>query len=136
DAAHRIEVRGRRAVVDLHDPLDARHLQRFGGIEARHLAAVHGRTGDDGVEHAWQPRVDAVSRLAGGDVPAVDELDLPLADVADLLRILQAQRVACRDGLSRGGLRERAIAELPATRLMHDLVVLRFDLAHGHLPAL
>ena len=39
-------------------------------------------------------------------------------------------------GCAGGGLGERAVPEAAARRTMHDLVVLRLDLAHGHLPAL
>src|SRR5262249_22587675 len=84
DAADRIEHGRRRAALDLQDALDARHLERFRGIEARHLAAVDWGTRHDGVEHPIEPGVDAVLRLAGGDVPAVNQLQLTLADVAEL----------------------------------------------------
>src|SRR5205085_9719268 len=74
--------------------------------------------------------------LARRDVGAIDELELPLAAVAELFGILQAQRLASRHRLSGGGLGEGSVAESPAARTMDDLVVLRLDLAHRHLPAL
>ena len=119
DPAERIEVRRRRTRFEAHD-----------------LAAVHRRTRDHGVQHPGQPRVDAVLRLARRDVGAIDELELPLADVAELLRILEAQRLARRHRLTGGGPGEGSIAEPPPRGAMHDLVVLRLDLAHRHLPAL
>ena len=136
DPAERIEVRRRRTRFDLHDALHAGHLQRFGRVEAHDLAAVHRRTRDHGVQHPGQPRVDAVLRLARRDVGAIDELELPLADVAELFRILEAQRLARRHRLGGGGLGEGSVAETPTGGPMHDLVVLRLDLAHRHLPAL
>ena len=101
---------GRRAVPRSRTTFThARHLERLGGVEARHLAAVHRRARDDGVEHAGQPRVDAVLGLAGRDVAAVDQLQLALADVAELRRILEAH--AC-PAPARAGWR-RALASAP-----------------------
>src|SRR5262249_25687107 len=108
----------------------------FRGIEARHLAAVNWGTRHDSVEHPIEPGVDAVLRLAGGDVPAVDQLQLTLADVAELLRIFQSQRVPCPHRLTGGGLSERAVSELAARRLVEDYVILRLALAHGPFPAI
>src|SRR5262249_49134618 len=96
----------------------------------------HGWTRDDGVQHSVESCIDAVLRLAGGDVVTVDELQLALADVAELLRILESEGLARRDGLTRCSLRERSVPETTAGLAMHDLVVLRFDLVHRHLPAL
>src|SRR5262249_54167285 len=135
DATNRVEVGGRRTVLDLDDTLDARHLERLGGVEARHLAAIDGRTRDHGVEHAGKASVDAVLRLAADDVAAIDQLQLALADVAELFRILETQRLPARDRLTGGSLGERSVAEAPARGAMHDLVVLGFHLAHWHLPA-
>src|SRR5262249_3362549 len=84
DATNRVEVGGRRTVLDLDDTPDARHLERFGGVEPRHLAAVHGRTRHHGVEHAGKPSVDAVLRLTADDVAAIDQLQLPLPNVTEL----------------------------------------------------
>ena len=134
DAAQRIELGGRRAGLDRHHLHDARHLERLGRVEARHLAAVHRRARHDRVEHPVQARVDAVLRLAGDDVPAVDELQLALADVAELRRILEAHRVPGRDRQPGRGLGERAVPGAPARRAMHDLVVLRLHFLHGHVP--
>ena len=74
DAADRIEVGRRRAGLDLHDLLHARHFERLGSVEARYLAAVHGGTRHDGVQHPVEPGVDAVLGLAAHDVAAVDQL--------------------------------------------------------------
>src|SRR5439155_20227150 len=73
--------------------------------------------------------------LAGGDVTPIDQLHLALADVTELLRILEAQRLPCRDGLAGGGLGERSVPGAPTRRTMNDLVVLRLHLADGHFPA-
>ena len=97
DATQRIELGRRRARLDLHHAHDSGHLERRGGVEAHHLAAVHGWTRDDRVEHAGQARVDAVLGLAGHDVASIDELHHVLADVAELRRILEAHGVPCRD---------------------------------------
>src|SRR5207245_7100488 len=109
DATDRIEVGGRRAGLDLHDALHPRHLERLGRVEARHLAAVDWGTRHDGVQHSVQPGVDAVLRLAGRDVAAVDQLQLPFADVTELLRILEAQRLPRRDGLTGSRLGARSV---------------------------
>ena len=69
-----IEVSRRRTVLDLHDLLHARHFERLGSVEARYLAAVHGGTRHDGVQHPVEPGVDAVLGLAAHDVAAVDQL--------------------------------------------------------------
>ncbi len=87
------------AWVDLHDLYHARHFERRGGVEAHDLAAVDLRSRDDGVEHAGQPRVHAVLRLAGGDVRRIDELQLAGADVAKLRRILEPDRVRAGSGM-------------------------------------
>ena len=134
DAAQRVEVGRAGGALDRHHAHDAGHLERVGVVEARDLPAVDGWPRDDGVEHAVEPRVLAVLRLAGRDVAGVDQLQLALADVAELGRVLQAQGLARRDRLLGGGLGQRPVAELPAGRLVHDLVVLRLDLGHRHLP--
>ena len=136
DATDRVELGGSRTAFDRHDALDARHLERFRRIEARHLAAVHGRTRDDGVQHAVEPGVDAVLRLPGRDVAAVDQLQLTFPDVAELLRVLETHRLARGHGLSGGRLGERSVPEPAARGAMHDLVVPGFHLARRHLPAL
>ena len=134
DAAEGLELRRRRAPLDLDDAHDARHLERVGGVEALHLAAVHRRTRHHRVEHARQPGVDAVLGLPGHDVRTVDELELALADVAELRRILEADSVARRHGHLRGRLGERAVTELAAGRTMHDLVIPRLHFADRHFP--
>ena len=77
---------GAGASLDRHDAHDARDLEGVAVVVARDGAAVHRRPRDDGVEHPVEPRVDAVLRLAGRDVAAVDQLQLALADVAELRR--------------------------------------------------
>ncbi len=134
DAAQGIELGRSRASLDRDDPDDTRDLERIAVVVARDRAAVDRRARDDGVEHVGKPRVDAVLRLAGRDVAAVDQLDLPLADVAELRGVLQTERLPGRDGLLGRGLGQGPVAEAPARRPMHDLVVLRLDLGHRHLP--
>ena len=133
-AAQRVELGRGRASLDGYDPDDARDLERLAVVVARDRPAVDRRARDDSVEHVGEPRVDAVLRLAGSDVATVDQLDLPLADVAELRGVLETQRLAGRDRLLGGCLGERTVAEPPARRPVHDLVVLRLHLAHGHFP--
>ena len=81
---------------------------------------------------AGQARVHAVLRLAGHDVAAVHQLELPLADVAELRRVLEAHLVPRRHGLAGRGLGQRSVARAPAALRVHHLVVLRLHLAHRH----
>ena len=135
DAAERIELRRARRGVDLHDLHDARHLERRGRVDAHDLAAEHLRSRDHGVEHAGQARVHAVLRLAGDDVLRVDELQLARADVAELRRILELDRVHRGHRHARRRLGERAVAELAGRSAVHHLAVLRLHFADRHLPA-
>ncbi len=113
---------------------DARDLERVAVVVARDGAPVHRRPRDDGVEHPGEPGVDAVLRLAGRDVAGVDQLQLALADVAELRGMLQAQGLPGGDGLLGRRLGERPVAQAPSGRAVDDLVVLRLYLAHGNLP--
>ena len=79
--------------------------------------------------------VDAVGGLAGGDVETSIERHVALADVAEARRVLQLELVGRRDRHGRRRRGELAVAELAARRLVHDLVVLRLDLADRHAPA-
>src|SRR5262249_46221446 len=89
NAAQGIELdRGWRR-IDLHHTVHTGNLQGLGSVEAPNLAAQHRRTGDHCVEHAGQSCVDAVLRLASGDVLGIDQLQLALADVTELRRILE-----------------------------------------------
>jgi hypothetical protein len=55
------------ASVDREHLDDSRHFHRCGGVEGLHLAAQHGRTRDDGIQHPGQAGVDAELRLAVDD---------------------------------------------------------------------
>ena len=136
DAAERIELGRRGARLDLDHAHHAGHLERFGGVVALDLAAVHRRTRDDGIEHAVEPRVDAVPGLAGRDVPRVDRLELALADVAELRRVLELDRIPGGHRLRGGRFCQRAIPETAPGRNVHHLVVLGLHFADRHLPAL
>src|SRR5262249_33341713 len=135
DTAQRIELDRRRAGLDLHDPDHARDLERLGGVEARDGATEHRWPRHYRVEHAVEPRVDAVLRLARHDVLAIDQLQLALADVAELRWILESHGLPRRHRLVRRRGRERSGPEAPTGRLVHDFVVLRLDFAHRNLPA-
>ncbi len=75
-------------------------------------------------------------RLARRDVHRVDQLQLALADVAEVFRVLETQRGPRRHRLAGGGLRERTVSETTAARAVDDLVILGGHLAHRHLPAI
>ncbi len=135
DAALRVELRRRRRARDLHHFLDAGDFHRRRGVEAAELAAMHRRARDDGVLHAGQAHVDAVLRLAGDDVEAVDDRRT-LADVAELLRPLQRELLDRRHRHRGGFHRQLAVAELLARGLVHDLVHVGLDFFHVDAPAL
>ncbi len=134
DAAQRVELRGQRRRRDLHDLEDTRHLERGVRAVVPDLAAQHAGAGDDRVVHAIQPRVDAVVRIARGDIASIDVARVRLADITELLRRLQRYRVALGHGHAGGGLGEFAVAQLAAGLGVHDLVVVRLDLRHRHVP--
>src|SRR5437764_1040143 len=88
----RLAMRSRAACGDWMQP-HAPHLERLRGVVLRDLAAVDRRARHDRVEHAGEPRVDAVLGLAAHDVGSVEQLQVALADVAEARRILQLHRV-------------------------------------------
>ena len=123
---------GGGVAVDREHLDDARHLHRFGGIEALDLAAQHRRTRNDRIQHPGQAGVDAELRLAVDDDRPVGERGVVLADVAELRRILQLQRLARRHVELGRGDGERAVAQPATARLVDDLVVPRLDLVERH----
>ena len=122
--------------VDLEDLDDAGDLLGLGVVEAHDLAAVDGRAGDEGVEHPVEAGVDAVHRLADGEVVVVDEADLALADVAEGLLLLQRDALAGRHRQLGGGGRDLAVAEAALRLGVGDDVVLGLHLAGRHAPLL
>ena len=104
-------------------------------VERHQLAAGHRRTGDDGIFHAGQPDVGAVARLAGGDVAEVDNADLALAEIPEILRVLQLQAFDARHRLLGGVGGEIAEAELASARAVDDLVIDGLHLGRRHAPA-
>ena len=133
--AQGIEMGRRRTRLDFHYAYHARHLARLSGVVALDLSAVHRWTRHKGIEHAGQSRIDAVLGFPGRNILTVDELELALADIAELRRILETNRLPRGNGHAGGRLGEGAVAETPPGRTMHDLVVLRFHFADRHLPA-
>ena len=129
-----MELRGRWRTRDLDHLDDARHLERFLRVVGGDLAAVHRRARDHGEQHAVEQRIDAVGGAAGNDIRTVDEAHLALADIAELVGLLQLQRCTQRHAQARRGLRELAIAELSVGRSMQNLVVNRLHLVHRHAP--
>ena len=92
-AAERLELGRPRPSLDLHDLFDAGHLHGVGAVEGLELAAGHGGTGDHRVLHAGQADVGAVMRGTRGDVVEVDDADLALAEIAEVLGVLQLQAI-------------------------------------------
>ena len=96
DAAERLKLRGRRRARNLDHFHDTGNRQRLRRIEARHFAAEHRRARDDGIEHSIESHVDAVLGATVRDVRSIEQGNVLLADVTELRRILQPQRVARR----------------------------------------
>jgi hypothetical protein len=133
--AQRLELGRPGVALGRHHLLHAGHRHGVLGVERDELAAHDRRASDDRVFHAGEADIGAVRRPADGDVAQVDDGDLALADVAEILRVLQPQRRSLRHRL-RGCIRRQvAIAQPPPARLVHDLVVGRADLGDRHLPA-
>ncbi|SST12513.1 Uncharacterised protein [Acinetobacter baumannii] len=134
DPAQRLELGRDRPALDL-DHLDhPRHLQRRGGVVALELAAVDRRPGDHGVEHVVEARVEAEAGAAIDDIGAVDGARHVLADVAELLGLLQQQLVARRHFETRGGLGQFAEGQRTAAGRMQHLVLFGAALAQRDLP--
>ncbi|MNQ94650.1 hypothetical protein D3C85_1101730 [compost metagenome] len=78
--------------------------------------------------------VGAVHRTTVDDVFTVDGLGAFLADVTELLGLLEFQAVAGRNRQRTCGGGQGAISEFAARRLMDDLVQLRVTLTDRHFP--
>ena len=104
-------------------------------VERLQLAAGDRRAGNHRVLHAGQPDVGAVARLAHRDVAKVDDTDLTLAEVAEVLRILQLQAVGGRHGFLCGIGRQFTKAETPAAGGVDDLMIDGLDLASPAHPS-
>ena len=63
-------------------------------IDGFHRAADHRRPRHDRVFHAGKANIGAIHGLAGGDVVQIVDLHPALADVTELLLVLEAQRLA------------------------------------------
>lgn len=135
DAAERVEHRRQGRGRQRRHANDAGDLERLAGVEAGQLAGQHRRTGDHGVEHAVEAHVDAVGGLAAHDALAIDVSHRAGADVAELLRILQPQRVARRHGQAAriGG--QFSEAEPASAAHVEHRMLARRDLADGDAPA-
>ncbi len=135
DAAERQEAGRRGNAVDRDHFQDAGYFQRLGGIISLHLAEIDRRPRHHGEHHALGAGIDAVDRLALGNIGAIDQPGPRLADIAELGGILELQLGAGRHGTRRGGLSQFAIAERAARGCMQHLVVLRLHLRGRHVPA-
>mmetsp|Transcript_15247 Transcript_15247/g.42032 ORF Transcript_15247/g.42032 Transcript_15247/m.42032 type:complete len:605 (-) Transcript_15247:1321-3135(-) len=135
-AAQRLELGRRWRACDLEHLDDAGQPQRVRRVERFDLAAKHRRPGDHGVEHAGQPRVDAVLRAAGDDHLGVHQIAVLLADVAEILGVLEPQRLALGHVQFGGSLGQRAVAQAPAAGLVRDHMVDGLHLGDRHTPLL
>ncbi len=135
DAAHRLERRRDRGRVDRHHLEHTRNLERLRRIVARDLAAIDRRPCDHREGEPLRPRIDAVLRVPSGDIEAVDELNIVMADEAEFRGILELERRTLGHRTRRGAPRQRAKAEAAAGRGVHDLIVLRRQLRGRDLPA-
>ena len=130
----------RRLVVgqrrDLDHLLDALHLERLGGIEGLHLAAIDRRPRHDGDLHAGHADVGAVGGAARAHVVVVDHRHVA-ADVLPLRLVLQLRRGIAGRHLDVGGcVHHLAEVEPLARARVVEAVVLRVDLARVDAPFL
>ena len=135
DAAQGVEHDRRLRLWDLHDLFDAGHLQRLAGIERLHLAVGDRAVLDHGVLHAGQPDVDSVRRLARHHVREVDA-GHGLADVAEVLRVLERDGHDVRHREGGGRLHQLAVPERTARRHVDHAMVLPLALRRVHAPLL
>ena len=134
NTAKRLKLRRRRRAFDFDNLHDARHVQRGLRVIGNHPSAVNRRTFDDGEEHSVEQCIDAELRASGDDIRTIDQLDLPLADVAELRGTFETQRVARWNAQVRRCFRELSIAGVAICRAMDDLVVHRLDVIDGDAP--
>ena len=97
DPAQGCELRRRHRDLEPDHMLDTGDLPGRGGVVAHRRRAEHRRPGDRRDLHPRQHHVRTVDRLAGGDVVQVVDLDVALADVAELVLALEGQVLECRD---------------------------------------
>src|SRR5205085_11597613 len=135
DAAERLEFRGPRPALDFHHLLDPGNLHRLRSVERHHLAAGHWRPGNDGVFHAGQADVGAVTRGAYRDVAEIDHADLAFAQIAEILWVFQLQAFDTRHRLLGGIGCQIAKANAASARAMDDLVIDRLHFGRRHAPA-
>ena len=136
DAAERLEFGWPGPTLDLHHLFDAGDLHRVATVERYQLAAGHRRPGDHGVFHAGEPDVAAIGGGADGNVAEIDDADLALAEVAEVLRVLQFQAGNARYRLPGRVGRQVAESETAAAGRMNHLMVYGLDLAGRHAPGL
>ena len=123
DAAERLELRGRLELGHADDLAHARHGQRLRVVEALDAAADDRRPRDHRRQHAGQPDVGAVGRLAGDEGGAVDERQRAAA-LHELGVRPQLDRLCVGHGQRRGGLGQLAEAGLlPRRGIVHRVVV-------------
>ncbi len=135
DAAERLEFRRPRPSLDFHHLLDAGNLHGLRSVERHDPAAGHRRTGNNGVLHAGQTDVGAVTCRSHRDVAQVHHADLALAQIAEVLRILQSQAFDIRHRLPGGIGCQIAEPDAASARAVDDLVIDRLHFADRHAPA-
>ena len=134
-AAERLEFGRPRPALDFHHLLDAGNFHCRRPVERRNFAASHRRPRNDGVFHAGQADVGAVTRGADRDVAQIDHADLAFAQIAEILWVFQLQAFDTRHRLLGGIGCQIAKANAPSARTVDDLVIDRLHFGRRHAPA-
>src|SRR3546814_11778286 len=105
---------------DLQHLDHAWYFQRRAAVQALDLAAIDWRASHDGIEHAIEMYIGAEHCTTVADVFTIDGPARPLADVAQLRRLLEAQAVPGRPWTGTGRGRHRAISQFPTATPVHE----------------
>ena len=135
DAAHRHELGRPRPALNLDDLLDAGNLECLGRIERYQLAADDRWTGNDSELHPGDLGIDAICCMTDSDVMQIDDWNRASADIAELARVLQLQRLHCGYRQCARCVGEFAVAEHVARLQMNHLVIFGLHRRYIDAPA-
>ena len=136
DAAQRPELGRRWRALDLDHLDDAGHLERSAASKLSDLAAVAPADAQPRRRACRRARCRCRTAPCRSRCPAVDQLHLGLADVAELSTGPSAAAESRAGTVRRAAASASgAISEAAAGRPMYDLVVPRLDFGHGDVPS-